>query len=138
MIKEIIEGLCTTLNTSLTKAHYRPAGVKYEADNDVECSIKVMLGKQMLMGLGTTDFDHYGWIYFDFGSNDQRAPLKIVEAIDELIDWLVTGYGKGVGYDIGSGNYIRNLEHIPFQGYPQPRERFYQDMILVRFVWERR
>jgi hypothetical protein len=138
MIYEIVTGICNTLNGTLSNANYRPAGVDFEDSTAVQCSVKVMLGKQMLAGLGTSDFDHYGWLYFDFGSNDQRAPLLVVQAIDELIDWLVTAYGKGTGYDIGSGNYIRDMEHIPFQGYPQPKERFYQDMILVRFIWERR
>ena len=138
MIKEIVEGLCNTLNTALSKAYYRPAFVEKASTRDVDCSIKVMLGKMDLVGLGEpTKYDHEGWIYFDFGSNEQRAALKVVEAIDELLDWLTANYEKGKGYNIGS-YYIRDMEHIPFQGYPQPKEQFYQDMILIKFVWERR
>jgi hypothetical protein len=139
MLKEILEGLCNTLNGTLTKAHYRPANIDYGADNDVECAVKVMLGRQEQVGIGMpTKYDHYGWIYLDYGSNHQRAALKITEAIDEFLDWQAGNYNQGLGFDIGSGYYIRDMEHIPFQGYPKPKELFLQEMILLRFIWERR
>jgi len=139
MLKTIAEGLVTTLNGALSKSHYRQANITYEADNDVECAIKLMLGRSDQRSLGDASIiDHYGWIYFDFGSNHQRAALKIIEAIDELVDWLANSYDKGLGYDIGGSVYIRDMEHIPFQGYPKPKEQFLQEMILVKFIWERR
>jgi hypothetical protein len=138
MLQIIAEGLVTTLNLALSKAHYRHANITYEADNDVECAIKLMLGKERQVSLGEpTKKDHYGWAYFDFGSNHQRAALKIIAAIDELIAWLDANYEKGLGYDIGA-YYIREMQHIPFQGYPKPKEQFLQEMILVEFRWERR
>ena len=139
MITEIYEGLVNTLNTDLSKAHYRISGVKVAATNDVECSIKVMLGNMNCVGIGqSTKYDHTGWIYFDFGSNERRGIKDITVAIDELLDWIATNYEIGKGFDIGSGYYIRDMEHIPFQGYPQPKELFFQELILVRFIWERR
>jgi hypothetical protein len=138
-MKIFVEGLVTTLNAALTKSHYRQANIAYEADNDVECAVKIMLGKLRYVSLGEpSKVDHYGWIYFDFGSNHQRNAEKIIESIEELVEWLDTNYDKGLGYDIGSGYYIREMQHIPFQGYPKPKEQFLQEMILVEFRWERR
>jgi hypothetical protein len=54
-----------------------------------------------------------------------------------LIAWLDANYEKGLGYDIGA-YYIREMQHIPFQGYPKPKEQFLQEMILVEFRWEKR
>ena len=139
MLEEIIEGICNTLNTDLSLAKYRPANVATEEDNTVECAVKVMLGRQDPVSLGEpTKYDHYGWIYFDYGSNDKRVALLITQAMDELLDWQAANYEKGLGFDIGSGYYIRDMEHIPFQGYPKPRELFLQEMMLMRFIWERR
>ena len=139
MIKEIVEGLCATLNTALSKAEYRPANIYKVAVNVVECAVKVMLGRQDPVSLGEpTKYDHNGWIYLDYGSEHQRAAEKIVDAMDEFLDWQAANYSKGLGFDIGGGYYIRDLYHIPFQGYPKPKERFLQEMILLRFIWERR
>lgn len=139
MLQKIVEGLVATLNATLTLAHYRPANITFEADKDVECAVKVMLGTQDVAGLGMiTSYDHEGWIYLDYGTNHQRGALKIIGAIDEFVDWMTTNYERGLGFDIGSGYYIRDMEHIPFQGYPKPKDLFLQEMILLRFVWERR
>ena len=139
MIETIYTGLVNTLNAALSKATYRISTIKKDSTDTVECAIKVMLGKMEDAGIGQTSaYNHYGWIYFDFGSNDRRAHEKVVQAIDELLDWMTSNYTVGAGFDIGGGNYIREMKHIPFQGYPQPKELFFQDMILVSFKWERR
>lgn len=136
MIKPMMEMLCVKLNIDLSNAHYRPFYTEQTPSTNVECSIKIMLGNMLPQGIGSSDYDHTGWIYFDFGSNDERAAEYVTDAIDELVDWIDVSYAKGTGYTY-SGTTIRDLKQIPFQGYSQPRDLFLHDMIMVEFLWER-
>lgn len=137
MLKEIYEMLVTKLNIDCTKAVYRPFWVEQVSTSEVDCTIKLALGTMSPKGIGMyKKFDHLGWIFFDFGTNEDRAALKVTEAMDELIDWIVDNYMPSVGYTHG-GTTIRDLEHVPLQSYPQPRQQFAHDMIMVRFWWER-
>ncbi len=138
MTQAMMEMLVTKLNLDLAKADYRPFWTeKTEGSADVECTIKFMLGRMMPQGIGHNEkFDHTGWVYFDFGSNDERAALQVSQAIDELLDWIATNYTIGTGFTYG-GTTIRDLKHVPFQGYSQPRDSFWHDMIMCEFWWER-
>ena len=136
MIKPMMEMLCDGLNNDLSNANYRPYYTELTTTSDVECSVKIMLGDMMPQGIGSGDFDHTGWVYFDFGSNDERAAVLISDAVDELLDWIDTSYTKGEGYTY-SGTTIRDLRQVPYQGYSQPREMFLHDMVMVEFTWER-
>ena len=136
MLKPMMEMLCNKLNTDLSNAHYRPFYTEQAASTTVECSIKLTLGNMIPQGIGSGNYDHTGWIYFDFGSNEERAAEELTDAIDELLDWLDVTYTKGTGYTY-SGTTIRDLKQIPYQGYAQPRDLFLHDMIMVEFWWER-
>ena len=116
MIKPMIEMLVNKLNNDLSEANYRPYYTEKTTTSDVECSIKIMLGTMIPQGIGSTDYDHKGWIYFDFGSNDERAAELISDAVDELLDWIDTEYVVGVGYTYSSTT-IRSLYQTPYQGY---------------------
>jgi len=137
MIQSIMEMLVTRLNADLQRANYRPHWTEKSTDNKVECSIKIMLSNMYPQGIGENNkYTNEGWIYFDFGTNEDKAALYVAQAIDELIDWVATKYEKGVGYTY-EGVSIRDLKIVPFQGYSQPRELFFHDMIMASFRWER-
>ncbi len=137
MLEEMYEMLETKLNIDCVNADYRPFWVERDATEAVSCTIKIALGTMKSRGIGMPrSFDHRGWIFFDFGTNEDRPAEKVTWAMDELIDWIVDNYEAGVGYTYG-GTTIRDLEHVPFQSYPQPREQFAHDMIMVGFWWER-
>jgi len=136
MVRPMMEMLVTKLNLDLSEAHYRPYYTEMTTTNDVECTIKIMLGNMTPQGIGSGGFDHTGWIYFDFGSNDERAAELISDSVDELLCWIDYNYVPGVGYTY-AGTTIRNLTQIPYQGYSQPRETFLHDMVMFEFEWER-
>jgi len=136
MVVPMMEMLVLKLNTDLANANYRPYYTELTTTKDVECSVKIMLSNMKPQGIGSTDYDNTGWIYFDFGSNDERAAELISEAVDELLDWMDVNYVKGEGYTY-SGTTIRDLNQVPYQGYAQPREMFLHDMIMFEFLWER-
>jgi len=133
IIKEIMDLLNTRLNNDLTQAVYIAEYADYaDTEEEVVCSISIVLDEWKDKGLGTTDKDVYGFIYFTFKTRAQKPIQKIVEAQDELLEWVKDNYGN---YTDGVTS-LRTIELLNYREQPYDEGDYIKNKLVFKFWYE--